>query len=178
MEVLNIVQGKQTSTDYPYGSLRCTMTFDIEFKDKKGYRLVMQSTNPKNGRLNKPKTDTYMNYQYLTVEPETGHFKARGFSIHGYKDIQSFIDFLSVNKDIHFTDEESQYLWVHIISCIHGNLMYTKLKEGVSTEQVFSVLPVKAMVKAYGEHKTIYDIVNVGYDLKGFEELTAANKIY
>jgi hypothetical protein len=48
--------------DYPYGfRLRCKIRYWIEFKAKKGFRFVSQTTNPKRpGEVwNKPKASTY-----------------------------------------------------------------------------------------------------------------------
>lgn len=48
--------------DYPYGfRLRCKIRYWLEFKPKKGFRFVSQTTNPKRpGEVwNKPKASTY-----------------------------------------------------------------------------------------------------------------------
>jgi len=48
-----------TTNDWPYGSkLRTTATFTIE-ANKRGERVSRVTINPKNGRVNKPKTTTY-----------------------------------------------------------------------------------------------------------------------
>jgi hypothetical protein len=44
---------------YPYGRLRATAFFSLEFKKGKGFRSVFQTINPKNNRLNAPKYSTY-----------------------------------------------------------------------------------------------------------------------
>lgn len=48
-----------TVDNYPYGRLKCTATFGLEFNPKRGYRSVFQTINPKTGRINKPKKSTY-----------------------------------------------------------------------------------------------------------------------
>lgn len=45
--------------DYPYGSLKAEMHFFVESRDNKGWRAVTQSINPKNGKVNSPKKNTY-----------------------------------------------------------------------------------------------------------------------
>ncbi len=47
--------------DYPYGfRLRCKIRYWLEWKNKKGFRLVSQTTNPKASDVwNKPKKSTY-----------------------------------------------------------------------------------------------------------------------
>lgn len=67
---------------YPYGfKLRCTMRYWIEFQPKKGFRLWMQSSNPKRpGTWNKPKAGTYSKFgAALYLDPE-GHVKCAGLT--------------------------------------------------------------------------------------------------
>ena len=46
--------------DYPYGfRLRTSIRYWVETKRGHGQRMVSQTVNPKNGRLNKPKASTY-----------------------------------------------------------------------------------------------------------------------
>jgi len=46
--------------DYPYGrKLRCQRRVWIEHSPSHGFRFVAQTTNPKNGRWNKPHKSTY-----------------------------------------------------------------------------------------------------------------------
>lgn len=59
---------------YPYGSLRCKIWFWIEFGgEKKGYRFVSQTENPKNGRMNAPKKGTYALLAANMYLDENGH---------------------------------------------------------------------------------------------------------
>jgi hypothetical protein len=62
--------------DYPYGfRLRCKMRYWIEFKPKKGFRLVSQSSNPKAAGLvwNKPKASVYAKFGGAMYLDEKGH---------------------------------------------------------------------------------------------------------
>lgn len=61
--------------DYPYGRLRCKMYFWLETHPKKGVRLVTQSENPKNGRMNKPHASTYSKITENLYLDENGHCK-------------------------------------------------------------------------------------------------------
>lgn len=67
---MKVLEGKHISpetayvvNDYPYGfHLRCKARYWIEFKPKKGFRLMFQTTNPKRRDAevwNKPKAGTY-----------------------------------------------------------------------------------------------------------------------
>lgn len=68
--------------DHPYGFHdRCQMRYWIEFQPKKGFRLWMQSSNPKRpGTWNKPKSGTYSKFgAALYLDPE-GHVKCAGLT--------------------------------------------------------------------------------------------------
>ena len=61
--------------DYPYGGMRCKMSFYVEDGGKKGWRAVTQSVNPKNGRLNAPKKSTYSKSPIFIAETKEGFFE-------------------------------------------------------------------------------------------------------
>ncbi len=169
MEKLEILKGKQESDDYPYGRLRCHITFDVEFKAKKGYRFVTQTTNPKTGRVNKPKKSTYSEFVCLHRD-ENGHVKAHHMNLRGYDDIAQMIEFLTLH-DIEFTKEESQHLWACAITCIRGNAMYTQLAEGATVEQLLETTRAKRMIELFKEYADFNEIKNIGYDLDALKAL-------
>ncbi len=161
----NIVTGPITVDNYPYGSLKCEMTFSVEFVKGKGYRSVMQSVNPKTGRVNKPKKSTYNHFMYMVKEEETGHIKFEGWSAYGYESIKNLSDLLTENN-FNFSDVENQELWAFVISCIRANAQYTRVKEGYTIQEFLETTNVKEMIKMYGQHASINDLKNVKYDLE------------
>lgn len=70
--------------DYPYGfRLRCKIRYWIEFKPKKGFRLVSQTTNPKRpGEVvwNKPKASTYSMFGGAMFLDENEHVQFTGLN--------------------------------------------------------------------------------------------------
>lgn len=97
-----------TVNNYPYGRLKCEMTFSVEFKKGKGFRAVRQSVNPKTGRINNPKKSTYQDIMVLDVTDGFAKFKTREF----YK-IENFNDtmrWLSDNFDL-FSPEEIKHIY-------------------------------------------------------------------
>jgi hypothetical protein len=69
--------------DYPYGfRLRCKIRYWLEYKAKKGFRLVSQTTNPKRpGEVwNKPKASTYCKFGGCMFLNEEGHVNWAGLS--------------------------------------------------------------------------------------------------
>ena len=69
--------------DYPYGfRLRCKIRYWIEFKSKKGFRFVSQTTNPKKpGEVwNKPKASTYSMFGGAMFLDENEHVQFAGLN--------------------------------------------------------------------------------------------------
>jgi len=70
--------------DYPYGfRLRCKKRTWIE-KNKKGMRLVSQTTDPRRAleTWNKPKASTYQEVAVLYIDEATGHLEWDCLSVH------------------------------------------------------------------------------------------------
>ena len=168
---LNILQGPQESDDYPYGRQKCHITFDVEFRARKGYRYVTQTTNPKTGRVNKPKKSTYSDYIVLH-RGENARVENVRFDLRGYDDIAHFIQFLTVN-DIVFTPEESRWMWVVSIACIRNNAMYTRRGEGVTPADLLAATRVKRMIELYSQKQDFNQITTVGYDINAIRALCA-----
>lgn len=170
--MVEVLKGKQESDDYPYGRLRCHITFDLEFKPKKGFRFVTQTTNPKTGRVNKPKRSTYSDFMVLHRESETGHVKPLAFDLRGYDDIAHIIEFLSAHE-IEISDDVSQWLWVCAINCIRGNARYTRLAEGVEVSDLIEATKVQAMLDLFKNKENFNKIKEIGYDLEAVRALCA-----
>lgn len=69
--------------DYPYGfRLRCSIRYWIEYKAKKGFRFVSQTSNPKAAGLvwNKPKASTYSMFGGAMFLDDNGHVQWEGLS--------------------------------------------------------------------------------------------------
>jgi hypothetical protein len=81
---MNILDFNKTysTDDYPYGRLRCTATFGVEFKANKGTRTCFQTINPKTGRENAVKHSTY-SHLIIPVQAENGHYEYMHFDAGG-----------------------------------------------------------------------------------------------
>lgn len=169
MPKLDIVTGVQKSNDYPYGRLRCEITFQLEFKPNKGYRYVTQTKNPKTGRINKPKASTYSHFMAM-YKNEEGHVKPQSFNFFGYDDIEKVIDFITENE-ITFTNEQSQELYATVIGCIRGNARYTQLADDVTVGDFLDATKVKQMIGLYGKNKDFNEIKSIGYKVEEFKTL-------
>ena len=69
--------------DYPYGyTLRCQIRYWVEYKPKKGFRFLSQTTNPKKPGLvwNKPKASTYSLFGGAMFLDDNEHVQFSGLS--------------------------------------------------------------------------------------------------
>lgn len=84
--------------DYPYGRLKCTMKFWLDYRpgQQYGFRLVTCSLNPKTGKWNKPHSSTYSQAMALYIERETGHIKHAALS---YYDADIADEYYEMFKD-------------------------------------------------------------------------------
>lgn len=105
------VNTPQTVANYPYGRLKTEMTFAIDFNPKKGFRHTRQTINPKNGRVNAKKLDTYMSFAFLTLNPLNGHIVEAGFNIHSARKATEFINWLGINAELmELTEAQNTYI--------------------------------------------------------------------
>ena len=99
--------------DYPYGYLKTSMFFSVEFKASKGFRAVRQSINPKTGVLNKPKKGVYSDIILLDVNDE-GFASFKHGQFYKQEDLNELMDYLSENFEL-FTPEQVEYLYMKVI---------------------------------------------------------------
>jgi hypothetical protein len=120
---------KKEVTNYPYGRLQTSAFFSIDFSKTKGFRQVFQTVNPKTGRLNAEKKDTYHTISILTEEE--GFIRQACFGFNGDKEINRALPFLSENWDL-FTPEQKIYIaqkfLLHLKLEIHSIVTYCGLK--------------------------------------------------
>lgn len=94
-----------TVNDYPYGfNQRTSITYQIEYKKGKGYRILSTTINPKTDKPNKPKASTYSSFRRLYRDTETNHIKSYGFNpydIEGYETALASGLFEGITPDIY-----------------------------------------------------------------------------
>lgn len=158
--------------DYPYGRLKCEMTFSIEFKKGKGYRSVRQSKNPKTGRINNPKKSVYYNFLYMFKDEETGHIAFRAITINSMKSITHFKDWLTAHVDqLTFTDEESQELWAILSAITKVEAAYFKPKPGIDIKEVLDAGPARDFIECYGNHANILQLIDIDLNTEAVEAM-------
>ncbi len=155
---------KITVTDYPYGRLRTTVFYSIEFKKGKGFREVFQSINPKNGVLNKPKLSTYYDILVLFTN-EIGHVKSAAFNFNGKEDIQKSLAFLSENYDL-FTTEQIKDICLSVLASLRVDIYTTVQYCGAKLEDIkpFYAEAIKTLVIGANEGTNIFPLINIDWE--------------
>ena len=123
----------KTVNNYPYGSLKTTATFSLEFNNKKGFRSVFQTVNPKTGVINKPRKGTYSDIMYMTDTDGFINFYSNSF--YKLEDFNSLTDFLYTNFSL-FTPEQVTYLYGLVIRFlkleVYALAVYCNVKAEIS----------------------------------------------
>ncbi len=161
-----------TVTDYPYGSLKCSMTFSVEYVKGKGYREVMQSINPKTGRLNKPKKSTYTDFLYMYQDSENGHVKFAGWRFGSFDSVTKLIDLMKLHK-FTFTPEQSEDLWVNIIGGLKISAQYTTRKEGVDSTTFIEAIKFREMIRHFKNKDDIRELLRLDYNIETIKSMIA-----
>lgn len=140
-----------TVNNYPYGSLRATVTFSLEWKAGKGFRTVFQSINPKNGRLNAPKKSTY--YSVIVMkEEDNGHIGYSYFGFNGAEEINRSAPFMADHFDL-FTPAQIKDIYAETLQYIKATMYATVAYRGADVEMGKPILSsaVDAAVKGLKE---------------------------
>lgn len=132
MNYLKTTEGAEVN-NYPYGSLKCTAFFGLEFDKKKGFRSTFQTINPKTNRLNKPKKSTYSDLIVLT--DTDGFIKSKYFSFNGVKQMNETCKFIHENFNL-FTPEQIEYFYLMVI---------THTKVSIQAAHIYCNSPIEAL---------------------------------
>ena len=120
---------KKEVNNYPYGRLKCTAFFSLEFNKDKGFRSVFQTIDPKTGRLNNPKKSTYGHLIVLT--DNDGFVSHVHHSFNGVKEMNKATKFIGENFEL-FTTEQIEYFYImvlaHIKVSMKAAVIYTNAK--------------------------------------------------
>ena len=132
--------------NYPYGRLKCTAMFSIEFKPGKGFRSVFQTINPKTGRLNAPKKGTYYDIMLIYTNTENGHAHFSGWNVQGETDINKISSFMAQHFNL-FTKDQIDWVYICIINSLKITAKAMVIYSGAELEQIKPIItPVIEMV--------------------------------
>jgi hypothetical protein len=172
-QYLNI-NSKQTTDNYPYGTLRAKAFFSVEFKPKKGFRSCFQTINPKNNRLNAEKHSTYSNFMLLYKNTDNNHIEFEHFSLDCDKAIQNVFETIYEHFDvINLTNDMLQFLCTVSVHSIRTGLVYTALNKEDKTEyyeKFYKTIIKKLMLLSIAENFTKNDFENIKFDFDAMKE--------
>jgi hypothetical protein len=126
---------KVTVDGYPYGRLRATAFFSLEFKKGEGFRSVFQTINPKNNRLNAPKYSTYCPIMAMYRNEANGHVEYDWIRMHGDEDINKAAAFMSEHFDL-YTPEMIKGICVEMALYAKASAKATVIYGGAKWEDI------------------------------------------
>ena len=148
---------KLETNNYPYGRLRCTAFFSVEYNGNKGSRTTFQTINPKNGRLNKPKHSTYYRV-ILPMMESNGHYSYCGYlDFNGSEAINKGLYFMSDFFEL-FTPEQIKSIALDIIAMSKVNAKAMVIYAGSEWEQLKPLIEesIKTLCKIANEGENLF----------------------
>lgn len=161
---MKTVNQKLEVTNYPYGSLRTTAYFSIEFNPKKGFRSVFQTINPKTGRLNAEKKGTYNSVMWIEQD-EKGFvsFHSLDFNVKT-ETLNQNCKLISEMFDL-FTSEQIHYikydLYSNLVISAKSLVIYCNVDVEVS-KQIYTDKLKSLNIK---ENDNTFDLVQIDAEL-------------
>lgn len=155
--------GTVLETDsYPYGYLKTRAFFSVEF-NKKGFRTVFQTINPKTGRLNKPKNGTYS--PVILPASNKGHHTFVGYlDFNGDAEINKGLQFMNDFKEL-FTEDQLKQINAFIYSMMLVSLKAQVIYCGSDIEDLKPLFTEKMKAAIKG------DYLNAFLDVEKIEAL-------
>jgi len=149
--------------NYPYGRLRTSMFFSIEFKPRRGFRAVRQSINPKTGQLNKPKKSTYS--KICLLDNTDGFCTFHSFDFYEIEKMEKMTKLISDNWDL-FTLEQKKYLYgisYRFISTTAASMMMYCNSQAEDIKPIIEE-PKKLLIEGYrNPEKNLFKDFSIDY---------------
>lgn len=150
--------------NYPYGYLRTSAFFSLEFKPNKGFRSVFQTINPKTGRINKPKYSTYA--PLMIMKEDNGFVSYIGGSFNGAEAINKDSRTVFENFDL-FTPAEIKHFYQFIFMMLKVEAQVIVTYCGADFEKVKPVLQpaVDVCIEGIKNGGNLFDKIIIDIDL-------------
>jgi len=145
-----------STDDYPYGRLRATAFFSVEYTDK-GARTIFQTINPKNGRLNAEKKSTYSKVILPMIDDSTGHADWCGYhDFNGGLELNSGVQFMADFHEL-FTEKQVKDIAVTLIAMYKVHTYALVQYKGANFDAIKPLME--------NQVKTAVEIANTGKNL-------------
>ena len=151
--------------NYPYGRLKTSMFFSVEFNKKRGFRSVQQTINPKTGKLNNPKKSTYQDVLILD-QNEDGFCKYQSLEFYHIEKLPEVLQSLSDNYDL-FNEEMHKHLFARIISFLKVETIALVAYCGADQKTVLEILKpgVDVAIQGLKTGNNLFNDIKINYNL-------------
>jgi len=151
--------------NYPYGRLRTSMFFSVEFDKKRGFRSVQQTINPKTGRLNNPKKSTYHDVLILD-QADDGFCKYQSLEFYHIEKFPQVLQSLSENYDL-FSEEMHKYLFARIVSFFRLETIALVTYCGADQKTVLEILKpgIDVAIQGFKTGENLFANIKIDYEL-------------
>lgn len=143
---------------YPYGRLRTTVWYWVEFKKGFGFRSMFQSKDPKTGRINKPKAGTYYPAMVMKKDSETGHVRSHTVGFNGDEEMTAGLAFMAEHFDL-FTTEQIHDIFATVVTMhrvsMKANVVYCGVTDTDALIAVFDPA-VKAALHGFRTGENVF----------------------
>ena len=158
------INDKQTVSNYPYGRLKTTAYFSVEFSKTKGFRNIFQTINPKNGRVNAEKKDVYHSICFMIND--NGFIKTGSLDFYGTNSINKIAKFCSENFAL-FTTEQIGYIYVNMLAYVKADITANIQYAGAKLADIkgFYDSAIDTLVKGCNDNNlNVFGEINIDYD--------------
>lgn len=148
---------KLETDSYPYGRLKCTAFFSVEYNGNKGARTTFQTINPKTGRLNNPKHSTYYRV-ILPMQDANGFISFCGYlDFNGTGSINTGLQFMADFYEL-FTHEQIKSIAIDIIAMSKLNAKAMVIYAGSTVEALKPLITesLQTLVKIANEGSNLF----------------------
>lgn len=150
---------------YPYGRLKTTAFFGLEFKAGKGFRTTFQTINPKTGKLNAVKVSTYSPIVVMYEDTATNHIKYKSFDLYGEEGINEASIFLRDNYNL-FTPEQIKDICGSIFVRLKAGAKAMVVYCGADFEKIKPIIQpaINAVIEGIKTGANVFDSVSIDID--------------
>lgn len=158
--------------NYPYGRLRTSAFFGLEFKQGKGFRSTFQTINPKTGKLNAIKKSTYSDILIMYREAETGHIKTTGFFLYDDETTQKLVNFLDQHFDL-FTPEQIENICITLLAWFKQSMYSRKIYCNADIDKLLPIFDstIKTLVEMIKSKGSLNKFAEIKPDWKAARDL-------
>lgn len=162
---------KHTMDNYRCGRFTTKASFTVEFDRDKGFRAVLEYTNPEDGKLIGPYYAPYTGFTCAYRDEENGNIKFHTFKLWEYEDVNPFAQFMAKHFDtLQLTKDMLKKIYHYIIMSIAVNVAWSDANFSPLADVVDPVLTT--IRKGLDTGENIFSEINL--DLHAIDQIERA----